>query len=129
MSPLDPVTVEWALAKRSVMFLHAAEAASAAGARTVGRGNLDAVITIAFQQWIPDDELSAEVVSASEWIECVPNRCGGRPVIKGTRLEVAVVQSVLAEGEGMDFLVEGWPDIPREALEWIAENFGPGKAQ
>lgn len=122
------IAKEFSLANRSVMFLHAAEAASAAGAQTIGRGYLDAVITIAFQQSIPDDEPLVELVSAKEWIECVPNRCGGRPVIKGTRLEVAFVQSVLAEGESIDFLVEGWPDVPRAAFEWIADNLGPGES-
>lgn len=44
--------------------------------------------------------------------------CGGRPTFKYTRIEVAGVLSLLAAGESMDSIVNGYKGrVPREALQ------------
>lgn len=51
------------------------------------------------------------------FIENVDDVMGGRPVIRGTRLTVSAVHGRLASGDGVDDLMEDYPDIPREAFE------------
>lgn len=51
--------------------------------------------------------------------------CGGRPCIRGTRIEVAVVIDGLAEGLSTDELLEHYPSLAREdvaaSLAYAAE--------
>ena len=44
-----------------------------------------------------------------ERIEIDPRRCGGTPVVKGTRIPVAVILDQLASGETWQSLLEGYP--------------------
>jgi uncharacterized protein (DUF433 family) len=57
-----------------------------------------------------------------ERIEIDPRRCGGSPVIKGTRIPVAVILDHLAAGKSWDYILEGFPgltsDDVRAALEF-----------
>ena len=48
-------------------------------------------------------------------IEIDPRRCGGTPVIKGTRIPVAIILEQLAGGEAWENLLEGYPELSREA--------------
>jgi uncharacterized protein (DUF433 family) len=50
-------------------------------------------------------------------IEIDPHRCGGTPVIKGTRIPVAVVLEQLAAGESWESLLAGYPGISREDIQ------------
>jgi uncharacterized protein (DUF433 family) len=49
-------------------------------------------------------------------IEIDPRRCGGTPVIKGTRIPVAVILEQLAEGESWESLLGGYPELKREDI-------------
>ena len=46
-----------------------------------------------------------------ERIELDPRRCGGSPVIRGTRIPVAVILDQLASGETWDSLLKGYPEL------------------
>lgn len=50
-------------------------------------------------------------------IEFNPRVCGGRPVIKGTRIPVAVILGQLAEGETWDSLLAGYPELTRADIQ------------
>ena len=54
-----------------------------------------------------------------ERIEIDPRRCGGTPVIKGTRIPVAVILDQLASGETWQSLLEGYPELTREDLQAV----------
>ena len=49
-------------------------------------------------------------------IEIDPRRCGGTPVIKGTRIPVAVILDQMAAGESWESLLEGYPGLSREDI-------------
>jgi uncharacterized protein (DUF433 family) len=49
-------------------------------------------------------------------IEIDPRRCGGTPVIKGTRIPVAVVLDQLADGETWQSVLRGYPELTREDI-------------
>lgn len=53
----------------------------------------------------------------SERIEINPRVCGGQPVIKGTRIPVAVILDQLADGESWDSLLEGYPELKRADIQ------------
>ncbi len=44
-------------------------------------------------------------------IELNPRVCGGKPVIKGTRIPVSIIISHLAEGESWVSILEGYPEL------------------
>ncbi len=50
-------------------------------------------------------------------IEFNPRVCGGRPVIKGTRIPVEVILGQLAEGESWDSLLKGYPELTRADIQ------------
>jgi len=50
-------------------------------------------------------------------IEIDPRRCGGTPVIKGTRIPVAVILDQLATGESWESLLRGYPGLIREDIQ------------
>ena len=52
-------------------------------------------------------------------IEIDPRRCGGAPVVKGTRIPVAVVLDQLASGESWESLLEGYPELAREDIQAV----------
>lgn len=52
-----------------------------------------------------------------ERIEVDPRRCGGSPVIRGTRIPVAVLLDHLAAGESWESLVEGYPELSRDDIQ------------
>ena len=49
----------------------------------------------------------------NERIEINPRVCGGQPVIKGTRIPVAVILEQLADNENWDSLLRGYPELTR----------------
>jgi uncharacterized protein (DUF433 family) len=53
----------------------------------------------------------------NERIEINPRVCGGRPVIRGTRIPVEVILGQLAEGESWDSILSGYPELKREAIQ------------
>ena len=43
-----------------------------------------------------------------------PEIFGGKPIIRGMRISVELVLSLLAQGETSDIIVEDYPDLERE---------------
>jgi uncharacterized protein (DUF433 family) len=50
-------------------------------------------------------------------IEINPRVCNGRPVIKGTRIPVAVILEQMAEGETWHDLLAGYPELTLEDIK------------
>lgn len=50
-------------------------------------------------------------------IEVDPRRCGGSPVIRGTRIPVVVLLDHLAAGESWESLLEGYPELSHEDIQ------------
>ena len=50
-------------------------------------------------------------------IEIDPRRCGGTPVIKGTRIPVAVILDQVAAGESWESLLAGYSGLTREDIQ------------
>jgi uncharacterized protein (DUF433 family) len=57
----------------------------------------------------------------SERIEINPRVCGGQPVVKGTRISVAVVLEQLAENESWDSLLRSYPELTREDIHAVLD--------
>jgi len=53
----------------------------------------------------------------SDGIEINPRICGGQPVIKDTRIPVAVILAQLADGESWDSLLRGYPELTRADIQ------------
>lgn len=53
----------------------------------------------------------------TERIEIDPRVCGGKPVIRGTRIPVSVILEQIAEGEFWDDLLGGYPELKREDIQ------------
>ena len=49
-------------------------------------------------------------------IEIDPRRCGATPVIKGSRIPVAVILDQLADGETWQSVLPGYPELTREDI-------------
>jgi len=56
-----------------------------------------------------------------ERIEINPRVCGGQPVIKGTRISVAIILEQLADDESWDSLLSGYPELKREDIQAALE--------
>jgi uncharacterized protein (DUF433 family) len=52
----------------------------------------------------------------SERIELDPRVCNGKPVIKGTRIPVAVILEQIAEGESWESILDGYPELTKEDI-------------
>lgn len=50
-------------------------------------------------------------------IEIDPRVCGGKPVVSGTRIPVAVIIEQLATGDTWDAILGGYPELFREDIE------------
>lgn len=50
-------------------------------------------------------------------IEFNPRVCGGRPVIKGTRIPVEVILGQLAGDESWDALIRGYPELTHADIQ------------
>jgi len=56
-----------------------------------------------------------------ERIEINPRVCCGQPVIKGTRISVAIILEQLAEDESWDALLRGYPELTRDDIQAALE--------
>ena len=58
-------------------------------------------------------------------IEVNPNICGGKPVIKGTRITVEFILELLANGWSYEEILENYPQLKKEdileAIRYAAE--------
>jgi len=46
--------------------------------------------------------------------------CGGRPCIRGTRIEIAVILDALSEGLSMDEIIDHYPVLKKEDIQAAA---------
>ena len=53
----------------------------------------------------------------SEYISVDPNVCHGKACIAGTRVMVTVILDSLAEGLGVEEIMERYPSVSREAVQ------------
>ena len=53
----------------------------------------------------------------SEKIEMDPKVCGGKPVIKGTRIPVSVILEQMEEGESWESILVSYPELTKEDLQ------------
>ena len=51
-----------------------------------------------------------------EQIEIDPRVCNGNPVVRGTRIPVAVILDHLAAGQSWESILEGFPELSREDI-------------
>lgn len=56
------------------------------------------------------------IVDVGQHMTIDPEIMHGRLTFKGTRIPVAVVLAYLAKGQSIDELVQGWPQLSREAI-------------
>ncbi len=49
-------------------------------------------------------------------IELNPRVCNGKPLIKGTRIPVAVILEQIAEGDSWEVLLTGYPELKKEDI-------------
>lgn len=58
-------------------------------------------------------------------IEVNPDICGGKPVIRGTRIMIRNILGMIAGGYGIEKILEAYPDLTRDdvnaALEYAAQ--------
>jgi len=63
-------------------------------------------------------------MDATDRIEVNPDICGGKPVIRGTRIMVRNILGMVAGGYAIDAILSSYPDLTREdvvsALEYAA---------
>lgn len=45
-----------------------------------------------------------------------PNICGGQVCVKGTRIPVSLILDMLAGGDTMEVILEGYPTLTREDI-------------
>lgn len=55
----------------------------------------------------------------SQFIETHPRRCGGEPVIKGTRVTLRTILASLAEGDTEQEILADFPTVSPEALRAV----------
>ncbi|MGD0624813.1 MAG: DUF433 domain-containing protein [Thermodesulfobacteriota bacterium] len=53
----------------------------------------------------------------TERIELNPRVCNRKPVIRGTRVPVAVILEQIAEGESWEKLLAGFPELTKEDIQ------------
>ena len=54
-------------------------------------------------------------------IEIDPRICGGKPVIRGTRIPVAVIMAQLAEGQTWEDVRRGYPKLSEEDIRAVLQ--------
>ena len=54
-------------------------------------------------------------------IELNPNICGGKPVIRGTRIPVTVILDQLANGDSWELVLQGFPELKKEDIKATLE--------
>ena len=55
-------------------------------------------------------------MTTCRFIEINPRRCGGKPVVAGTRIPVTVVIDQLAEAGSIEALLRRYPELTKEKV-------------
>ena len=55
-------------------------------------------------------------IPGSRYLVTNPERLGGKPMIRGTRLSVSFILTCLAEGMSYEDIVREYSDFPRDSL-------------
>jgi uncharacterized protein (DUF433 family) len=50
-------------------------------------------------------------------IELNPRVCGGKPVVKGTRIPVSVILERIADNESWESILKAYPELQREDIQ------------
>ena len=58
-------------------------------------------------------------------IELNPRVCNGKPVIKGTRIPVAVILEQIAEGESWESILAGYPELTKADIHAALHLYQP----
>lgn len=61
----------------------------------------------------------------TERIELNPRVCAGKPVIRGTRIPVAVILEQIAEGESWENLLAGYPELTKRIFRLLYFTLEP----
>jgi len=62
---------------------------------------------------------------SNDLIVCDPGILGGKPIVKGTRISVALVLQCIASGMSREEILEGYPTLTPEGLIAALEFAGP----
>jgi uncharacterized protein (DUF433 family) len=54
---------------------------------------------------------------ATDRIELDPRVCNGKPVIRGARIPVSVILDQLAQGDPIDSVLKGYPELEKEDIQ------------
>jgi uncharacterized protein (DUF433 family) len=60
-------------------------------------------------------------VTMNEWITVDPKICGGKPVIRGTRIMVKNILGMVAGGYTVARILEAYPELLKEMVEAALE--------
>ena len=60
-------------------------------------------------------------MTIARFIEINPRRCGGKPVVAGTRIPVTVVLDQLAEAGSIDEILRKYPELTRAKVVGVLE--------
>ncbi|OGC09402.1 hypothetical protein A3J90_02090 [candidate division WOR-1 bacterium RIFOXYC2_FULL_37_10] len=51
-----------------------------------------------------------------EWIVCDKDIFSGKPIVKGTRISVAIILQAIASGMTIEEILKGYPSLTKEGL-------------
>ncbi len=54
-----------------------------------------------------------------EKITVNPKVCGGKPVIKGTRIPIYIIIMMLRDGASFEYIIECYPDLTEEDIQAV----------
>jgi uncharacterized protein (DUF433 family) len=57
----------------------------------------------------------------NEWITVDPHVCGGKPVLRGTRIMVKNILGMVAGGYTVDRIIQAYPELAQEMVEAALE--------
>jgi uncharacterized protein (DUF433 family) len=68
----------------------------------------------------------AKALQLAEYIEKDPERLGGEPIFRGTRVPVRSLFEHLSAGDSMDLFLEDFPGVTRDQVQTVLELAGIG---
>jgi len=74
-----------------------------------------------FYQSPNKDRLRVVIMSEEYLIVSDPDVCGGKPVVRGTRVPVQYILELSNKGHSIDYIQEQYPTVPKDLIEKIIE--------